>query len=687
MFVQYSIWFNTKHLYLAWFLLVGWGDRDKISIFPQSHFHLEIFGKPQTFPQRIFQIEKKKEERRRRRDAIAERRRRQREREREREREEEEEEKERRQEREKKRKNQSEQKKTIEKKAAMGRRKLPARAGDREKYNSGHHVVAFYGNGTEDRAAMTAGAGTNTGEKASSEISRGQASHSQPEEETNKEKHQQQQQRLVPATNSIENQHQNNRIAETTAFNGAIPSGGEKEKPPTREEPSFSPARASDPREPIDPRCAPVHNNNTTTTTTTAKSSSSGAHQLHASHQMQDQWHAAAREVPRDPREIPRDPRELPRDPREIPRDPRELPRDPRLGGGQPSSSSSLHEIGNGGGMRIGIGSGMIGINASVSGAAPDGAGCETVPQDPRLQAQQAPFERRTMMDEGMARMNRMNQTPLGRGRGRGRGRGIFKKQNYRMKRRGYENSSYRPHFLKGPYGNYHNYYERRHESGNIFACDPRMKVIQRGMIEGKVCLDIGCNEGVIGLELAMEYFSKRFVGVDIDEELIEKANGNLQYRIRSLEDGSPGRAAMRDRKLHALGGCEFIAFDIRFMDLDSNAYDTVLCLSTTKWIHLYYGDEGIIDLFKIFKQVLKPGGHLVLEFQGWSSYTQARKKRELEPFFREKKLKQPADLQIHPEAFRNILQNEYGFTMVKEEDTAAQTSYKNRMIHIYRKN
>ncbi|GLJ53116.1 hypothetical protein SUGI_1131760 [Cryptomeria japonica] len=36
--------------------------------------------------------------------------------------------------------------------------------------------------------------------------------------------------------------------------------------------------------------------------------------------------------------------------------------------------------------------------------------------------------------------------------------------------------------------------------------------------------------------------------------------------------------------------------------------YDTVLCLSVTKWVHLNWGDTGLIDLFAKIWQVLRPG-------------------------------------------------------------------------------
>eukprot|EP01112_Ceratiomyxa_fruticulosa_P020714 TRINITY_DN7139_c0_g2_i4.p1 TRINITY_DN7139_c0_g2~~TRINITY_DN7139_c0_g2_i4.p1 ORF type:complete len:395 (-),score=89.96 TRINITY_DN7139_c0_g2_i4:183-1367(-) len=61
--------------------------------------------------------------------------------------------------------------------------------------------------------------------------------------------------------------------------------------------------------------------------------------------------------------------------------------------------------------------------------------------------------------------------------------------------------------------------------------------------------------------------------------------------------------------------------------------FDTVLCMSVTKWIHFNWGDEGVKKLFqKIFSQ-LNPGGIFILEPQPWASY---RKKHSLTPQIKE---------------------------------------------------
>jgi hypothetical protein len=43
--------------------------------------------------------------------------------------------------------------------------------------------------------------------------------------------------------------------------------------------------------------------------------------------------------------------------------------------------------------------------------------------------------------------------------------------------------------------------------------------------------------------------------------------------------------------------------------DCIAGSFDAVLCLSTSKWMHLNHGDEGIKRLFSRVFTALKPGG------------------------------------------------------------------------------
>ncbi|XP_057856754.2 probable RNA methyltransferase At5g51130 [Cryptomeria japonica] len=83
--------------------------------------------------------------------------------------------------------------------------------------------------------------------------------------------------------------------------------------------------------------------------------------------------------------------------------------------------------------------------------------------------------------------------------------------------------------------------------------------------------------------------------------------------------------------------------------------YDTVLCLSVTKWVHLNWGDTGLIDLFAKIWQVLRPGGILILEPQPWKSYGKMHLVSEAaaENFH---------NIIYRPHTFRDILLDKIGF-------------------------
>ena len=55
---------------------------------------------------------------------------------------------------------------------------------------------------------------------------------------------------------------------------------------------------------------------------------------------------------------------------------------------------------------------------------------------------------------------------------------------------------------------------------------------------------------------------------------------------------------------------------DVLELALEDGAWDTVLCLSVVKWIHLNFGDDGLKRFFKACQRALAPGGLLILEPQ-----------------------------------------------------------------------
>ena len=109
--------------------------------------------------------------------------------------------------------------------------------------------------------------------------------------------------------------------------------------------------------------------------------------------------------------------------------------------------------------------------------------------------------------------------------------------------------------------------------------------------------------------------------------------------------------------------------------------YDTILCLSVTKWIHLNWGDDGLIRAFKRRFLQLRSGGVLILEAQPFESYKKKKLPvRILEYYsFRRKyfsyarfwsnvisfqvKLRSNVDkIELFPSMFENYLISKIGF-------------------------
>jgi len=187
-------------------------------------------------------------------------------------------------------------------------------------------------------------------------------------------------------------------------------------------------------------------------------------------------------------------------------------------------------------------------------------------------------------------------------------------------------------------HGNYSRYYGYRHADGVPGSSDTRLTaLIERlgnDLFAGKEILDIGCNAGLVTLEIAQRYGARRVVGQDIDSDLIQAAKENVASA--KLGDGSQIEFRTEDILTSPLR---------RPPDDTPERFDVVLCLSVTKWVHFAHGDTGIRNLFKRCMKRLKHDGVLVLEPQEWSSY---KKKRHLTPAIRET----VASIELRPVAF-----------------------------------
>ncbi|KAL8292428.1 hypothetical protein RQP46_001040 [Phenoliferia psychrophenolica] len=74
-------------------------------------------------------------------------------------------------------------------------------------------------------------------------------------------------------------------------------------------------------------------------------------------------------------------------------------------------------------------------------------------------------------------------------------------------------------------YGNYHGYYTKRKVGPQG---DARLAVIPPDWLRGARVLDVGCNSGVVTIELAQKFGPARITGVDIDDTLIATARKNI---------------------------------------------------------------------------------------------------------------------------------------------------------------
>ena len=156
-------------------------------------------------------------------------------------------------------------------------------------------------------------------------------------------------------------------------------------------------------------------------------------------------------------------------------------------------------------------------------------------------------------------------------------------------------------------YGNYPCYYGYRME-----CCrDPRMDLFTTEMFHNKKCLDIGCNSGAITIKIARDFTPLFIEGVDIDPELIKRANKNVKYSLGGVSSGFPVPTTKPEIGMFP----QNISFKTHNYVLPSDemldsyvpeiTYDVILCLSVTKWVQLNWGDEGVRRLFTRFVVVV----------------------------------------------------------------------------------
>lgn len=181
--------------------------------------------------------------------------------------------------------------------------------------------------------------------------------------------------------------------------------------------------------------------------------------------------------------------------------------------------------------------------------------------------------------------------------------------------------------------------------------------------------------------------------GTDMKEQSFEDKNVTKELKCRymrffrhgtwqiSRDSGSDVEGKFKDPDLLERVHFRTQNFIQKFpSDLDAT-YDTVLCLSVTKWVHLNWGDEGLIRLFAKIWQVMRPGGILLLEPQPWKSYERKRLVSQVA-------VENFRDIVLKPGDFRDILLDKIGFRSMEMISTIVPNSTAgfNRPIYLLRK-
>jgi len=256
---------------------------------------------------------------------------------------------------------------------------------------------------------------------------------------------------------------------------------------------------------------------------------------------------------------------------------------------------------------------------------------------------------------------------------------------------------------------------------------------MSREWFEDKRCLDIGCNAGVVSFDIARTFFPSYILGIDIDPSLIEKAHAGIHIQDNMIKKKLNTLLARfpiscRQRKdipvptfprnidfvcgnfldegilLETIEEEEKVTdpkIDCKLNSSDESInvthntgkdtpkgnplklFDVVLCLSTTKWIHLNWGDKGIYQLFRKVHSLLVDGGLLILEPQTWKTY---KKKSHMT----KETLKNYKSIQFKPDSFIEFLTNQLSFvllnTLCLPSNMVLSESFSSRKIYILQK-
>lgn len=204
-------------------------------------------------------------------------------------------------------------------------------------------------------------------------------------------------------------------------------------------------------------------------------------------------------------------------------------------------------------------------------------------------------------------------------------------------------------------YGNYDRYYGYRNPNA---IKDVRVEAFagQPHLFNDADVLDIGCNTGIFTIAVARDLRVRSIIGIDIDKSLINRARQYMSVEVKAQSNGSNDCNNSIYPHNVLFKKANYILSDAKLLDLEQPQFDTILCMSITKWLHLNNGDAGLKLAFQRMYRQLRPGGRLILEAQDWTSYKR-RKKLTDEIFTNFKAIK------LMPNKFEEyLLSDEVGF-------------------------
>eukprot|EP01117_Protostelium_nocturnum_P007248 TRINITY_DN2591_c0_g2_i1.p1 TRINITY_DN2591_c0_g2~~TRINITY_DN2591_c0_g2_i1.p1 ORF type:complete len:246 (+),score=55.32 TRINITY_DN2591_c0_g2_i1:110-847(+) len=193
-------------------------------------------------------------------------------------------------------------------------------------------------------------------------------------------------------------------------------------------------------------------------------------------------------------------------------------------------------------------------------------------------------------------------------------------------------------------FGNFHNYYSFNKIEERIVPIQSHLKQLCRKAVEEKrkrfTIVDVGCNEGDVTFalaELLKEESSQieiHLFGIDLDQTLIQRA---IEKKEKRESSQSIHLSFARWNIMDPSSDLIHPIVELFLSPIGLTKFDVVCCFSITMWIHLNYGDEGLLNFLGQTSSLTD--SNLIIEPQPWQCYKNAVKRHkkmgvEVHPLF-----------------------------------------------------